>query len=238
MPMKRTWLRTGIAAVGVLVLASAGAFASHLFSDVPTSPASTHDSVSWMFTRAITTGCAPGLYCPTAAVDRAQMAIFMNRLGKALSPVHLFVEGSTGAFDLDAPSLRVCSTGDFTPTFPMRAVFIGGVSLVASGPFGALLDSVFSTDGGTTWGFLTGIFMRTGASAAGEWAHGTRQGILNLNAGTPYRFAIELLRESGTADPTASRCELLVQLTNRNPDGIVPDAVPASVAPRVREPGR
>src|SRR3990172_10282110 len=92
-------LLVGLVAVGILILTSVAVRASHLFSDVPDSPASTHDSVSWMFTRAITTGCAPGLYCPTANVTRAQMALFMNRLGAALPPT-LFNIVSPRAFHL------------------------------------------------------------------------------------------------------------------------------------------
>src|SRR3990172_13433561 len=93
-------LLVGLVAVGILILTSVAVRASHLFSDRPNSPASSHDSVSWMFTRAITTGCAPGLYCPTSTVTRAQMALFMNRLGVALPPTFLKVGGG-GAVGVD-----------------------------------------------------------------------------------------------------------------------------------------
>jgi S-layer homology domain. len=111
-----------------LLLVTLVARAHHLpFTDVPTSGV-VHDAVGWLYARGITTGCTATLYCPNDPVTRASMALFMNRLGKVLSPVYRWVESDSGALDIDA-SPRICSTGDFTPSFPMRALVIGTVSL-------------------------------------------------------------------------------------------------------------
>lgn len=228
-------LLVGLVAVGILILTSVAVRASHLFSDVPDSPASTHDSVSWMFTRAITTGCAPGLYCPTSTVTRAQMALFMNRLGVALTPTFLKVDAA-GAFDLDTAA-TICATTAYTPTFPQRARIDGMASMTGPGPFTAAIRSVYSTDGGTTWLQPTpgSSFGRPSISATGEWGNASQNDILNLVAGTPYLFGVRVDRstaDGGTADVTNSRCITTVQITNRNPDGIAPEAgAGASVRP-------
>jgi hypothetical protein len=217
-----------VIASSTLLLVTLVARAHHLpFTDVPTSGV-VHDAVGWLYTRGITTGCTATLYCPNDPVTRASMALFMNRLGKVLSPVYRWVESDSGALDIDA-SPRICSTGDFTPSFPMRALVIGTVSLEAGGPLGASLDLIVSTNSGATWSPIVGFFSRVGASAAGEWDTATKTAFYTLSPGTPYRFAIQLFRQSGTADANASRCNLMVQFTNRNPDGILPDA--ASDAP-------
>ena len=72
-------------AAGLLVLAlavPASVFASHLFSDVPTSN-TYHQSISNIFQRGITGGCGGTKYCPNQAVTRGQMAAFIDRVFKA-----------------------------------------------------------------------------------------------------------------------------------------------------------
>ena len=47
-------------------------------------------NVEWLKNRAITVGCTSAtLYCPNDPVTRLSMAIFMNRLGVALTPIEL-----------------------------------------------------------------------------------------------------------------------------------------------------
>jgi hypothetical protein len=63
----------------VLALAvPATALASHIFSDVPTSM-SGHEAIEAVYDARVTVGCAPTKYCPTSAVTREQMAIFLQR---------------------------------------------------------------------------------------------------------------------------------------------------------------
>jgi hypothetical protein len=71
--------RLFIVGVGVLSIAiPAAVWASHDFSDVPTEH-QFHSQISAIAGAGITTGCAPGLYCPADPVRRDQMAAFMHR---------------------------------------------------------------------------------------------------------------------------------------------------------------
>jgi hypothetical protein len=199
--------------------------ASHLFSDVPTT-AGYHDAVSWLATRAVTLGCGAGLYCPDDNVTRAQMALFMNRLGKTLSPTLVGVTGSGATLDLDSPAF-LCQTGPVTPTYPQRAKVDVWFSLRASGLASARVRPYYSTDGGMNWLEMTvfGAIGRASASATGEWGFAADHDYLNVVAGTAYLFAILVDRDAagGTADADEWGCKTLVQLTNRNPDGENPE---------------
>jgi len=86
---RRWWARLAVAAVVVGAIGVPVAWAGHTFSDVPDSSPH-HDDVSALAGAGITGGCAPGLYCPTAAVRRDQMASFLRRgLGRTA-----FVQGA------------------------------------------------------------------------------------------------------------------------------------------------
>ena len=65
---------------GVLVATPAAVLASHRFNDVPDDHIF-HDDISAIADVGVTLGCGGGNYCPDLAVDRGQMAAFMNRLG-------------------------------------------------------------------------------------------------------------------------------------------------------------
>lgn len=55
------------------------------FTDVATGDIFCTDA-AWLANRGVTLGCDTGLFCPNANVSRAQMALFMQRLGTVLSP--------------------------------------------------------------------------------------------------------------------------------------------------------
>ncbi len=214
-----------------LLAGTGAARASHLFSDVPTS-AIYHDAASWLATRAVTLGCATGLFCPDDFVTRAQMALFMNRLGKALSPTFLIAEAVPGAQDIDASPI-LCQTTDYTPTFPQRAKADGWIALDPAGVMNVSVRLVYSTNAGASWFLVATLQNLAGATATDEWFSLYHTGVVDLTAGTPYRFGIQIGRVlgGGTADATNSRCSVFVQLTNRNPDGVLPDGM-------VRQPSR
>jgi len=74
--------------LGAILLASPAAQGAPCagFTDVDdTSPYCVN--VEWIRNRGITTGCAPGLYCPTDSVNRLSLAVFLNRLGDSLFPL-------------------------------------------------------------------------------------------------------------------------------------------------------
>ena len=90
------------AAVAATVIGIPVAWASHTFSDVPISSPH-HDDISYIEDLGITTGCAPGLYCPADPVRRDQMASFLARTVKHLTQygvaaVDVTRGGSTATF--------------------------------------------------------------------------------------------------------------------------------------------
>ncbi len=230
--MIATGLFVALGAIAALV--STGIVrASHLFSDVPTT-AGYHDAVSWLATRAITLGCGSGVYCPDANVTRAQMALFMNRLGKTLSPTLIGATGSGMTLDIDG-ALNLCQTAPVMPTYPQRAKVDVWFSMRASGFASVRVRPYYSTDGGVNWQEMTvfGAIGRASASATGEWGFAADHDYLNLDAGTTYLFAVRVDRDTagGTADADEWGCKTVAQVTNRNPDGENPET---GLAGRVR----
>jgi hypothetical protein len=70
--------------VAVLVAAPTAVWASHQFTDVPSSH-TFHNSIAWMKDNNITVGCNPPAndqYCPDDNVTRGQMSAFMKRLAE------------------------------------------------------------------------------------------------------------------------------------------------------------
>lgn len=63
----------------LIVTAPCGGFTDVLTSD------SFCNSSEWLKNRGITLGCTATQYCPSQTVTRAQMALFMQRLGDAIS---------------------------------------------------------------------------------------------------------------------------------------------------------
>ena len=62
-------------------------------------------AVQWLRNRNITLGCTATAYCPGNSVTRAQMALFMNRLGIALTPRIVSFQQGTGTGSNIAPAL-------------------------------------------------------------------------------------------------------------------------------------
>jgi hypothetical protein len=192
--------------------------AIHLFNDVPNLPANIHDATEWLNNRAITLGCAALLYCPNDFVTRAQMALFMQRLGVALTPIYVRNGTGSGALDPDASPV-VCQTGTFMPTgYPRTAHVHSWVSLEPASTMSVILEVVISTNGGASWFNPDGGagFARTGASVAGEWVHGYKDAVFSLTVGTSYMFGVRVSRQSGTADATDFRCTVTAEVINRN----------------------
>jgi hypothetical protein len=218
---QRKWL-VGLVVMSLVLSLGISAQAVHLFNDVPNLPANIHDATEWLANRAVTLGCAALLYCPNDFVTRAQMALFMHRLGVALTP--LFIRGglASGAWDPDATAV-MCQTGDVAVTgFPRTAFGDVETSLNLAGAAEYNVQMVYSTDGGTTWSSVTPLggtvnFHRSHATASGGWAHASHKtGPLDLDVGTTYRFGARVGRVSGTADASDSRCDIDVAIYNRN----------------------
>ena len=204
--------------VGVLAV-SAEPLAIHNFPDVPTS-AFYHNGVEWIFNRGITAGCGGGLYCPSNNVTRGEMAVFMQKLGIALTPVLL--RGSGGGRTLDPDALPiVCQTADYAVgAYPRQALFNPSVSVETAGAMAYFAAIRYSTNGGASWNYIIGV---TGSAAgsgsgSGDWGTVAYSGFMDLDPGTTYKFGIAVGRLSGigVADINDYSCLLTVQVLNRN----------------------
>jgi hypothetical protein len=139
---------------------------------------------------------------------------YFNRTDLGLR--YLAGDGGGGAVDLDVSPV-VCQTASYTPTRDERVRVDSWMSMEAAGAMAFFVRNVVSTDGGATFGInLDGASVsRAGATAAGQWAHATNIGTLDLTAGTAYIFGSQTGRISGAADATDRRCEIVVQALSR-----------------------
>ena len=81
-------------------------------------------SVEWMKNRAVSLGCAPFDYCPSADVSRLGMAAFMDRLGAALGPA---VVWTTVQYPQVYPAMwLVCPASVPAAAYP-RTVYVDAV---------------------------------------------------------------------------------------------------------------
>lgn len=112
------------ALIAVLVVPATMVFASHQFTDVPTS-SPYHDSIAAVKNAGITAGCTSTKYCPNDPVTRGQMAVFLNLLGAlgkvkgkptlpvvdALSVNGQFIQGEVEADPTDETKTGIVLTG-------------------------------------------------------------------------------------------------------------------------------
>jgi hypothetical protein len=210
-----------VATLTALLLIAQHARSSHQFSDVPAT-APYHAAASWLATRAVTLGCAVGLYCPNDVVTRGQMALFMNRLGVVLSPRSLFVTDSVNLTNFLNP---VCVTAPVTPPYPQR-VSIDAVTQVAPNNLSSSMHAyvAMSFNNGSTWTVdvvpasgSTSTTNPTGVFTVHEIA------AFDLAPGVTHLFAIRLAQHAGGATAAAVNCQIRVTVLNRNPDGAVPE---------------
>ena len=104
---RRPSLTTLVLAFALFVSFPAGVVASHLFSDVPTAH-TFHDNITNLYNARITTGCGVGTYCPEQAVNRGQMAGFLNRgLGRATTDSGILqnIDGG-GTYNVAAATIK------------------------------------------------------------------------------------------------------------------------------------
>ena len=174
-------------------------------------------SVEWIKNRAVTAGCSSAtLYCPGSAVSRLQMAAFMNRLGNALTPVHLPLDASPGAIDLD-PGIVVCQTQEFeVEDFPRRAYADLTFNASAPADVSFAADLVMSLNDGASWTNLNAVPNR-GFVSANRWGTLSDLAFADLAVGQKVRWGVRLTRGgiAGGADLSDSRCQLRVLVHSR-----------------------
>ncbi len=239
-------MRKGLLLIALLVVTVTGmllgvglgvGWANHFFDDVPAT-ATYHNATEWLANRGVTLGCATRLYCPNDFVTRAQMALFMNRLGVALTPELGGMGAQPGPLDIDASPI-ICQGLDFMVPFSMRGTGIGYVTLQVTGPGSMLasIDLVYSTNSGATWTSLDSMPNLMGStgvpSGAVTYFEGSLIGSLNLDSGITYRVGMRITRVAGALDATDSFCKVAGVVVNRNPSSS-PLSVPFS-SPRVRQ---
>lgn len=183
-------------------------------------------SAQWLRNRGVTLGCTATQYCPTNAATRAQMALFMHRLGKALTPVVLHREQSQNDVTVGPGEQVICETADFTVaagSFPRLARFNGTVFAHPTSPAAWLQGWwKYSTDAGTTWNYpgnwLTDQFMgRDWAGQAQVAGFTVLAPPLALQPGTTYRFGIFVNGYSQTYTFNPLVCQAEVTIQNANP---------------------
>lgn len=210
-------------AAGVLPRAASAAPCAG-FSDVQDTDI-TCSSIEWIRNRGVTVGCGGGMYCPGQVVSRASMALFLNRLGTALTPQLAFVEDSLGSIDIEtAPML--CATDPVAAVgYPRQALVSASFGGLASGELGYALRPMLSSDGGS-WSPLGTVAIRESVSGA-AWTQSGVAWVASIPAGASVQFALDVGRESGSADFSQGRCQLVANVMNANP---VAAAEPAQAA--------
>lgn len=192
------------------------------FTDVPDA-SSFCTEVLWLRNALVTSGCAATLYCPSDPVTRAQMALFMRRLARALTPDILYAEQGGGPGDLDT-GYPLCTT-------TLYAVPAGGnprILLSAAGNISLLTDATADVFVNIQWSANGAPYVALGgmfalATVPGnqwttipiQWSQSIQGGSgALLSAGTNHQFRINARRNAGstTGDVSASRCHLKIDL--------------------------
>jgi hypothetical protein len=149
------------------------------------------------------------------------MAVFMNRLGKALTPVTLHQEARTLNVTIGPGASRFCETADLpAATYPRTARFSGAVWGIASvDPSWLQGWWQYSTDGGANWNFVAN--WQSIQFSGADWGKLTNFAVLapplDLAAGSAYRFAVFLNGNGGTYFFNQIVCQGDVTIANSNP---------------------
>jgi hypothetical protein len=176
-------------------------------------------NVQWLANRSITTGCDRELYCPDDPVTRAQMALFMNRLARAMLPAFVTRIRSGTPIDLGAPSIQ-CETPDIAGA-PYERIAIGNatMSALADASLTMRADLAYSLDGGTSWSlFFSNTSVNRGSIPANQWGNLSHADAVVIEPGEMARFGIQVVRDgAGAGNLDNFRCFLMIQYQNRNP---------------------
>ena len=214
--MRSCLTRTALA--GCLALASASAVGAPCagFSDVQDTD-SFCTAVEWLKNRSITLGCTASTYCPANAVTRASMALFLNRLGTALTPRLEFMEAALAAVDPDAsPSL--CPTAQIASApYPRQALVSVAFGGQSAGDLGYAARPLVSVNNGASWIDITNPANDIRESVVGAaWTNAATSGVYPIPATQSVRFAVGVIRYSGAADFTQARCHVTANVLNAN----------------------
>ena len=193
------------------------------FTDVASS-ASYCPATQWLKNRGITTGChavgTPPRYCPNDNVTRAQMALFMNRLGQALTPRLVSLQQGTGSGSSIPPaqSLPVCQTlASALPAvnYPQQLRARGTVSANLTGSAVGL--ALFLSLNGAPFTSIVGTEMLINPTGD-ELLHWSSN-VVPVPPGNSISVAVAIInRGAGTLSlQNNGRCAIEVEAFNANP---------------------
>lgn len=178
-------------------------------------------NVQWLKNRGVTIGCtSPTLYCPGELVSRESMAIFLQRLGNALTPTVISGYNSGSALDIDTLPV-ICPSGVYTPAYARTA---HGTGMVLAWTAPALSMDVSMTlvrrlGAAAAWTPIAGVPAQW--SVVGNAMY--KAGMLvippqSLEAGVTYEWGLQIGRIAGsssTGDIAGWNCQILVEVENR-----------------------
>ncbi|HVF63122.1 MAG TPA: hypothetical protein VNE58_03915 [Casimicrobiaceae bacterium] len=178
-------------------------------------------NAEWLKNRGITLGCnqAGTLYCPGDVVTRGTMAAFMNRLGVALTPLRLGLQGGIAPVTLAAPPgasfVPVCVTAtQAAVNYPRSAQATSHIAVTSSGSQLSLF-SVMSLNG-AAFGNLNGTFNVSNANGERSMSWGSN--VATIPAGSTAQFAVGIANTgTGSLSVTGGQCSIEVEIANSNP---------------------
>ena len=193
------------------------------FTDVPDA-VNYCTNTQWMKNRAITLGCGNGtVYCPNDGVTRASMALFMNRLGVALtptiihtfdhvvSPAPLFVPGDSGH------GTAVCITSVLAAAnYPRTATISGFVSGAnASAAMRLHAAAVLSLNAAAYQ--VSGEYALASVGTASS-ASAPVSGAFPVPAGQTAALGAFVYQDGASNSSTLSEmdCDLVIRIENKN----------------------
>ena len=176
-------------------------------------------AVQWMKNRGVTVGITPTLYGPDQVTTRAQMALFMNRLGNVLTDAPFRIEqpfsGSPDAADV------VCQTGDRPAAAYERHVKLDAVLMgLGDGTNQIGVEFVASVDGGANWISLAPSVAF--GTVSGHWANVRASADRDVAITEVVRYGLRLSRISGATAFSEGRCVVRLLTGNRTPS-VAPD---------------
>ncbi|MCL4764312.1 MAG: S-layer homology domain-containing protein [Burkholderiales bacterium] len=178
-------------------------------------------SVQWLKNRGITTGCTATQYCPADPVTRAQMALFLNRLGTATLP-RVFWTTSNNAPPVELPQAGggtdYCTTAPIPAApHPRIAVAQGYMSLQANGGDNLQMGLRYTPSGQAP--VYANFVSQTVRNPAGTYQLAWASNPAALAPGVSHTFAIRLSNtgQAGSTFLGDNQCQLIVMVLNDNP---------------------
>jgi hypothetical protein len=164
------------AALALALLLPATAMANHIFSDVPTTMTG-HSAIEALYDARVTGGCSATTYCPTAAVTREQMALFLQRgLGRVTFSSDQIADAVT---DVDTVQnsvvLRTGGTAGGTQFIKADVSYSGNVTGITGCPCNVIVF-LSASSGGSSDGIATTVDSLGFFSGSATFAFGAPTG--------------------------------------------------------------